>query len=222
MIEISQISKKFKRGSQEFAALVDVSFRMNKGDYIAVSGPSGSGKSTLLNVIGGLIRPDTGTVMYRGKSIYDQAGSFLNSYRKREVGFMFQQFHLMPYLTVIENINLSCYQRSHRDAIPEYLEKCSLLDIKDKYPSDLSVGEKQRAAFIRAIISDPALLLADEPTGNLDPGNSEILMSLIGDFHANGGTIVMVSHDPAAAGYSTLNLKLERGSIFHPADAGSK
>jgi len=216
MIDIKHISKTFKRGREDYKALVDVSLKINKGDYVSVSGPSGSGKSTLLNVIGGLIRPDSGEVIYKGESIYDQRGRFLDLYRKRNVGFMFQQFHLMPYLTVVENIRLSCYELSQTDAIYDYLEKCSLLDIKDKYPSDLSVGEKQRAAFIRAIISNPELLLADEATGNLDPQNSEIIMTLIEEFHKQGGTLVLVSHDPAASKYSNLNIKIEEGRIHIP------
>jgi len=214
MIEIRNISKKYKRGTEEFIALTDVTFKIKKGDYVSVTGPSGSGKSTLLNTIGGLIHPDSGEIIFKGESIYKQSGKYLNSYRKRDVGFMFQQFNLMPYLTVIENISLACYQKSQAEAINKYLEKCSLVDIKNKYPSELSVGEKQRAAFIRAIISDPELLLADEPTGNLDPGNSEILMSLVGEYHENGGTVVLVSHDPVALTYSNLNIKIERGRIY--------
>jgi len=216
MLDINHISKTFKRSSEEFAALVDVSLKINKGDYVSVSGSSGSGKSTLLNVIGGLIRPGSGEILYKGESIYGQNGKYRNLYRKRDVGFMFQQFHLMPYLTVLENIKLTCFQKSHGEAINDYLEKCSLVKIKDKYPSDLSVGEKQRAAFIRAIISDPELLLADEPTGNLDPQNSEILMSLIEEFHKQGGTVVLVSHDPVASVTSNLNIKIEAGKILIP------
>ena len=216
MLEINHISKTFKKGAKEFAALVDVSLKINRGDYISVSGSSGSGKSTLLNVIGGLIHPDSGEILYKSESIYGQNGKYRNFYRKRDVGFMFQQFHLMPYLTVLENIRLSCYQKSHGEAIHNYLEKCSMVKIKDKYPSDLSVGEKQRAAFIRAIISDPELLLADEPTGNLDPQNSEILMSLIEEFHKQGGTVVLVSHDPVASLTSNLNIKIEAGRILIP------
>ncbi|MCP4313679.1 MAG: ABC transporter ATP-binding protein [Bacteroidetes bacterium] len=135
---------------------------------------------------------------------------------KRDVGFIFQQFHLMPYLTVVENIGLSCYQKSHADAINDYLGKCSLVHIRDKYPSDLSVGEKQRTAFIRAIISNPELLLADEPTGNLDSQNSEILMILIEEFHQKGGTVVLVSHDPTATRYSNLNIEIGHGRINSP------
>ncbi len=213
MLEINNVSKTFHRGSEEFVALKDVTIVVNKGDYVSVTGSSGSGKSTLLNVIGGLIRPDSGKILYRGESIYDQKATYLNHYRKKEVGFMFQQFHLMPYLTVIENIRLRCFEKSHSTAIKDYLEKCSLVEIKDKYPADLSVGEKQRAAFIRAIISDPELLLADEPTGNLDPRNSEILMHLIGEYHKNGGTVLLVSHDPVASKYSNLNIIIESGRI---------
>lgn len=211
MIEINNISKKYKRGPEEFTALTDVTFKIETGDYVSVTGPSGSGKSTLLNTIGGLIHPDSGEILYQGKSIYGQSSRYLNAYRKRDVGFMFQQFSLMPYLTVIENISLACFQKSQANAINNYLEKCSLVDVKDKYPSELSVGEKQRAAFIRAIISDPVLLLADEPTGNLDPGNSEILMSLVGEYNEKGGTVVLVSHDPVALSYSNLNIKIENG-----------
>ena len=213
MIDINHISKTFKRSTEEYTALVDVSLKINKGDYISVSGLSGSGKSTLLKVIGGLIRPDAGEVIYKGESIYDQSRRFLDLYRKRDVGFMFQQFHLMPYLTVLENIRLSCFQKSHVDAIHDYLEKCALVSIMNKYPSDLSVGEKQRAAFIRAIISDPEILLADEPTGNLDPKNSEVLMSLIEAYHKMGGTVVLVSHNSDASRYSNLNINIESGRI---------
>ena len=213
MLEINNVSKTFKRGSEEFVALNDVTLKINKGDYVSVTGPSGSGKSTLLNVIGGLIHPDSGKILYQGESIYDQNGKYLNVYRKRAVGFMFQQFHLMPYLTVTENIRLSCFEKSHGTAISDYLEKFSLVEVKNKYPSDLSVGEKQRAAFIRAIISDPELLLADEPTGNLDPRNSGILMSLIEEYHKKGGTVMLVSHDPVASKYSNLHISIEFGRI---------
>lgn len=214
MIEINNISKKYKKGPEEFSALVDVNLQIKKGDYVSVTGPSGAGKSTLLNAIGGLIHPDSGEILYNGKSIYGQNGKYLNAYRKKDVGFMFQQFNLMPYLTVIENIRLACYRGTHTKAIDHYLEKCTLVEIKDKYPSQLSVGEKQRAAFIRAIISNPVLLLADEPTGNLDPENSRILISLVEDYHDKGGTVVLVSHDPVAAGYASQHIKIVKGRIL--------
>ena len=214
MIELKNITKEYKKGSEKFIALTNVSFNIAKGDYVAVTGASGAGKSTLLYTIGGLIHPESGAILYNGISIYDQNSKYLDLYRKRDVGFMFQQFHLMPWLTVIENIRLACHEKSQFVAINDYLEKCSLLELKDKYPSELSVGEKQRTAFIRAIISDPELLLADEPTGNLDPGNSTVLMSLIEEYHKNGGTVVLVSHNPVAARYSNMNITLEKGRVL--------
>jgi putative ABC transport system ATP-binding protein len=214
MLEINNISKIYKKGSEEFTALNDISLRIGKGDYIAVTGASGSGKSTLLNIIGGLIHPDTGDVLYNGKNIYKQSTRFIDEYRKKHVGFMFQQFHLMPYLTVLDNIRLAFLDKDQSDSLDYYLESCSLAGLKNKFPSELSVGEKQRTAFIRAIISDPYLLLADEPTGNLDPANSAILMSLFENYHKKGGTIVLVSHDPLAARYATRTISLGKGRII--------
>jgi len=213
MLKINNITKRYKKGSEEFTALENVSLMIEKGDYMAVTGASGAGKSTLLNVIGGLIHPDSGEVLYKGRDIYKQKSNITDEYRKKHVGFMFQQFHLMPYLTVLDNIRLACYEKLQLGTIDNYIEKCSLTGLKNKYPSELSVGEKQRTAFIRAIISNPDLLLADEPTGNLDPGNSTILMLLVEEFHKNGGTVVLVSHDPLAAKYANRIIKLEKGRI---------
>lgn len=214
MIEINNISKKYSRAGQVFTALDGVSLKINEGDYIVVTGASGAGKSTLLYSIGGLIRPDSGEVLFNGKDLYRNDGAELAIYRKENVGFMFQQFHLMPYLTVYENIKLACYSEKYLVDIESYLERCSLTDLRNKYPSELSVGEKQRTAFIRAIISRPGILLADEPTGNLDPANSSILFGLIDDYHKNGGTVVVVTHDPVRGQYSNRNLMLERGRII--------
>jgi ABC-type lipoprotein export system ATPase subunit len=214
MLEINNITKEYKKGSEKFIALDDVSFNIRKGEYVVINGASGAGKSTLLYTIGGLIHPDSGTILYNGESIYNQNNKFLDRYRKKDIGFMFQQFHLMPYLTVIENIKLACSKKSHLSAIINYLEKCSLPELKNKYPSELSVGEKQRTAFIRAIISAPEILLADEPTGNLDPENSSVLMSLVEEYHKNGGTVILVSHNPESARYSNLNITLERGKVL--------
>jgi putative ABC transport system ATP-binding protein len=211
MVEINNVSKTYKRGSEKFRALDNVTLKLEKGDYVSVTGPSGSGKSTLLNITGGLIKPDSGEVLFNRKNIYRQASRLTDEYRKKHVGFMFQQFHLMPYLTVFENIKLACYTRQHLESIHEYMVKCSLDELKTKYPSELSVGEKQRVAFIRAIVSNPDILLADEPTGNLDPGNTNILMSLIESYHNNGGTVVIVSHNPSINNYSTRQLFLEKG-----------
>jgi putative ABC transport system ATP-binding protein len=213
MIEIIDVCKRYYSNNKLFNALDGISLTVEKGDYLSVTGPSGAGKSTLLYLIGGLIQPDSGSILFNGSDLYQQPREARDSYRKKKVGFVFQQFHLMPYLSVIENIRLACYENSHLENINALLEKCSLTELKDKYPSELSVGEKQRVAFIRAIISSPELLLADEPTGNLDPGNSEMIMDLIGEFHKRGGTVIVVSHNPDISKHSDKVLTLEKGNI---------
>jgi putative ABC transport system ATP-binding protein len=213
MIEIRNISKIYRKGNSVFTALDDINFKIEKGDFCTVIGPSGAGKSTLLHIIGGLIQPDKGTVLFNGVNIYSQNRKYKDLYRKKHVGFMFQQFHLMPYLTVTDNIRLACHNRIGHSAIDTYLRRCSLFEMKNKYPSELSVGEKQRTAFIRAIISNPDFLLADEPTGNLDPVNSSILMSLVNEYRQNNGTVVIVSHDPLIAENSSRSIALEKGKI---------
>ncbi len=213
MIELKNITKRYKKGNDVFTALEDINLRVDQNDFYAVIGASGSGKSTLLHTTGGLIHPDSGNVSFKGMDIYSAGSKNLDHYRRKMVGFVFQQFHLMPFLTVYENIKLACNDKSLIDSIDSYLEKCSMSPQKNKYPSELSVGEKQRTAFIRAIISEPEVLLADEPTGNLDPANSEIILGLIQDFHKKGGTVLLVTHDPLALKYSTKHLKLERGRI---------
>lgn len=213
MLEVRNLTKKYKKGPEIFTALDDVSFDICKGDFVTVTGHSGSGKSTLLHSIGGLIHPDNGFVKFAGQDIYSLGTKETDEYRKFKVGFIFQQFHLLPYLTVSENIRMACHNEKQVKKTRLYLDECSLSGQKDKYPSELSVGEKQRAAFIRAIISDPELLLADEPTGNLDPENSRVLIDLIREFNRKGGTVVLVSHDQPAIQYQTKSLKLQKGKI---------
>lgn len=213
MLEIKNISKRYKKGSTVFTALDNVSFRVEKGEFIAIVGASGSGKSTLLHTIGGLNQPDSGQVLFQCRDIYSMNPQEANLYRKSNVGFVFQQFHLMPYLSVYENIQLVCAESAEFQKIEYYLEKCSLSALRKKYPSELSVGEKQRTAFVRAIISKPEILLADEPTGNLDPENSAVLMSLIEDFHRDGGTVLLVSHNPETAQFANRSITLQSGKL---------
>ncbi len=213
MIEIKQISKTYRKGNKSYTALNDVSYTIEKGDFITIVGESGSGKSTLLNTVGGLIQPDSGRILYKNQDVYSLSNSEANLYREKSVGFVFQQFHLVPYLTVFENIQLVCTNNSQNQSINSYLEKCSIAALRDKYPSDLSVGEKQRTAFVRAIIKNPDILLADEPTGNLDPSNSKILMSLIEDFHQEGGTVLIVSHDPEITKNTVKSITLQSGKL---------
>lgn len=215
MLEINHISKKYVKGKETYTALDNVSLKIERGDFIAVVGPSGSGKSTLLHTVGGLIRPDSGKVLFRGKNVYKINNQEANQYRKKNVGFVFQQFHLIPYLTVYENIKLTEIESENENgSIEATLEKCALLPLKNKYPSELSVGEKQRTAFVRAINSNPEILLADEPTGNLDPGNSQILMSLIKEFRENGGTVLLVSHEAETTNYANRIVTLRAGKLL--------
>ncbi len=213
MLQIKNLTKKYNKGSDSFTALEDVSFDIAKGDFITVTGHSGSGKSTLLHTIGGLIHPDGGTIFYMDEDLYHSGSGKLDEYRKYKVGFIFQQFHLLPYLSINENIKMACHNNRQLKKIDRYLDECSLTEQKNKYPSELSVGEKQRTAFIRAIISEPELLLADEPTGNLDPDNSTVLIDLISEFNKGGGTVLLVSHNNLAINHLTKSLKLHKGKL---------
>jgi ABC-type lipoprotein export system ATPase subunit len=215
MIELNNISKRYTKKAEMYNALNNISLKIGKGDFFSVIGPSGAGKSTLLYVIGGLVHPDSGTMMYNGRDIYSLSDRDANQYRKNHLGFMFQQFHLMPWLNVGENIRLTCSDKIQQEKIDQYLEKCSLTGMRKKYPSELSVGEKQRTAFIRAIISNPEILLADEPTGNLDAVNSEILLSLVKEYNQNGGTVVLVSHDPGISRYTDRSIVVEKGHLLN-------
>ncbi len=214
MLEIVNVTKKYRKGESEFTALEEVSLKVDKGDFVAVVGPSGSGKSTLLHTVGGLIKPDSGKVSFNGKSIYALNQRESDLFRSRNIGFVFQQFHLIPYLSVYDNVLAVCTNRKERARINGLLDTCSMITLKDKYPSELSVGEKQRTAFIRAIITLPDILLADEPTGNLDPENSRILMTMISDYHNQGGTVFLVSHDPESTKYATRKIRLQSGKIM--------
>lgn len=214
MLEINNISKIYSKGDVKYCALDNVSLKLAENDFVAVVGPSGSGKSTLLHTAGGLIHPDSGRVLFRGNDVYKMNSREANLYRRKKVGFVFQQFHLIPYLTVYENIKIADIDAEGKNGkIGELLEKCALLPLKNKYPSELSVGEKQRTAFVRAIVSKPEILLADEPTGNLDPENSKILMTLINEFHKNGGTVLLVSHAPETTKYAGRIITLRSGKM---------
>ena len=214
MLKVKNITKTYTKNGSSFTALDDVSLNLVEGEFIAIVGPSGSGKSTLLHTAGGLVRPNAGQILFREKDVYAMKNKDADLYRSKSVGFVFQQFHLMPYLTVYENIKMADEETADKKDIEGFLKKCSLLPLRNKYPSELSVGEKQRTAFVRAIISKPEILLADEPTGNLDPENSKILMSLIADFHKNGGTVLLVTHQSETSKYATRIITLRSGKLL--------
>lgn len=196
-------------------ALDDFSLHVDPGEWIAVMGPSGSGKSTLVNLIGCLDRPSAGEIWLDGENVATLGNNELNRVRAEKIGFVFQQFHLIPYLSALENIMLAQYFHSMADE-QEALDALARVGLRERanhVPSQLSGGEQQRVCIARALINDPKIILADEPTGNLDAVNEEIVLRLMRELHAQGRTIVMVTHDPVVARLSDRRIELHHGKI---------
>jgi len=196
-------------------ALDDFSLHVEPGEWVAIMGPSGSGKSTLVNLIGCLDRPTSGEIWLDGENVAQLSAADLNRVRAEKIGFVFQQFHLIPYLTAVENVMLAQYFHSMTDEkeARQALEVVGLKDRADHLPSQLSGGEQQRVCIARALINDPRIVLADEPTGNLDALNEEIVLRLLRDLHRQGRTIVMVTHDPVVARLADRRIELHHGRI---------
>jgi len=196
-------------------ALRGVTFSLERGEWIAVMGPSGSGKSTLLNVLGGLDSPTSGSVTVDGCELSSLRGSELARFRAEKVGFIFQQFHLVPYLTAIENVMLAQYFHSlaDKEEAAEALRRVGLADRLEHLPSQLSGGEQQRVCVARALINQPNLILADEPTGNLDEVNEAMILGLFTELHRAGHTIVMVTHDVEVGRRAERRLELHHGRL---------
>ncbi len=211
-IEIDKLEKKY---SETVRALNGVSFSVEKGEWLAVMGPSGSGKSTLLNILGGLDFPSGGRVVMDGENLAQLSGDALARFRAEKVGFIFQQFHLVPYLTALENVMLAQYFHSLADEqeAAEALRRVGLGDRMEHLPSQLSGGEQQRVCVARALINQPNLILADEPTGNLDEVNETIVMGLFTELHREGHTIVMVTHDPEIGRMAERRIELHHGRL---------
>jgi len=186
---------------------------------VAITGPSGSGKSTLVNLLGCLDRPTTGELRIDGVDVSTMSSGELDRFRADKIGFIFQQFHLIPYLTAVENVMLAQYFHSTTDATEASaaLKHVGLAERASHLPSELSGGEQQRVCIARALINDPPIILADEPTGNLDAANQRIVVELLQGLHAGGHTIVMVTHDPEMAGLASRRIALNHGKVFcHP------
>lgn len=216
MIELEQVSKVYPARRGPVRALDEVSLGVREGEFIAVQGPSGSGKSTLLLTIAGMIRPSGGTVRVKGDDLYALSGRERAAFRARSVGFVFQMFHLVPYLSVLENVLLPTRLVPDRDArvrATELLERFGMADRLDHKPGELSTGERQRTAVARALVNRPWLLLADEPTGNLDPETGAQIMQHIQGFHAEGGTVMVVSHEPWVAEHARRTVRLKQGRL---------
>jgi putative ABC transport system ATP-binding protein len=218
MIELNAIRKTYRQGGADIHALDGIDLHVTQGEFIAVMGPSGSGKSTLLNVLGGLDRPDSGRYRLAQDEISALDDDAASDVRNRRIGFVFQSFHLLPRLSVLENVLLP--QRYARAPDPEapararaLLERIGLGQRLDHLPGQLSGGQLQRAAIARALLNQPALLLADEPTGNLDSNSAADVMALLRELHAGGQTLVMVTHDPAIAASAQRVIHLHDGRI---------
>ncbi len=219
MIKLIKVSRLYPAKAEEnggsIRALDDFSLTVAPGEWVSIMGPSGSGKSTLVNLIGCLDRPTTGEIWLDGQDVASISAVELNRVRAEKIGFVFQQFHLIPYLTAVENVMLAQYFHSMTDEkeAVEALERVGLKDRCHHVPSQLSGGEQQRVCIARALINDPKIILADEPTGNLDAQNEEIVLRLLREFHQQGRTIVMVTHDPVVARLADRRIELHHGKI---------
>ncbi|MDO4378729.1 MAG: ABC transporter ATP-binding protein [Erysipelotrichia bacterium] len=222
ILEVNNLKKIYcsRFGNNETIALKDVSFSVEKGEYVAIMGESGSGKSTLLNILASLDKPTSGSILLQGKDIRNIKGKDLARFRRDNLGFVFQQFNLLDTFTVEDNIYLplvlarESYQQMHEKLLP-LAEKLKIDALLKKYPYEISGGQKQRVAVARALITNPQIILADEPTGALDSKSSDELLSLFQQINRNGQTILMVTHSLKAASCAGRILFIKDGTIFH-------
>ena len=219
MIEMKNINKVYKMGEVSLEALKEVSLRIGPGEFISIMGPSGSGKSTLLNIIGCLDTPSSGSYFFEEKNVAGLNLDQLSTIRNRKIGFVFQNFNLLPYATTYENVELPMLfngkaGKKRRQRVMELLEMVGLVDWQLHRPSELSGGQQQRVAIARALANDPAMILADEPTGNLDSKTGVEIMGLFVKLQQQGRTILMVTHDTHIASYSQRTISLFDGRVI--------
>lgn len=218
IIETHNISKVYKMGNNIVNALQSVSIDIDKGEYVAFMGPSGSGKSTLMNIVGCLDSPTDGTYMLNNQMVSEMTENELAQVRNKEIGFVFQTFNLLPRATALENVALPLiyagYGKSERNEMAmAALESVSLADRYHHRPNELSGGQRQRVAIARALVNDPSIILADEPTGNLDSKTSSDIMGLFQELHDKGNTIIMVTHEDDIAHYAHRIVRLRDGLV---------
>jgi putative ABC transport system ATP-binding protein len=219
IVRISHVSKSYHRGDLVVPVLTDITFEISRGEFLAIMGPSGSGKSTLLNLIAGIDNVDSGSILVGGEDITTLTETELAHWRAGNVGFIFQFYNLIPVLTAFENVELPLHltgltKGERRDHVEAALELVNLTARMDHYPGQLSGGEQQRVAIARAIVIDPVILVADEPTGDLDRKSAEDVLGLMDHLNTDlGKTIIMVTHDPHAAGRAHLVRHLEKGEF---------
>lgn len=219
LLNIQKATKTYRGRNGAVTAVNDVSLSLNEGDFVAVRGPSGCGKSTLLMISGGLLAPDGGSITVAGEEPYLMSSDARSKFRAANVGFVFQQFHLVPYLSVLENVlapSIACPGTPHDVALNRARSLVVQLGLEhriDHVPGELSSGERQRTALARSLLNSPKLLLADEPTGNLDEENAELVLNHLAEFAAGGGAVLLVTHDPQAAVKAGRTLMLKEGQV---------
>ncbi|KGM41444.1 ABC transporter ATP-binding protein [Aquabacterium sp. NJ1] len=219
VIRIEHLSKTYTRGGQPIPVLMDINLEVGKAEFVSLMGPSGSGKSTLLNLIAGIDHPSSGRILINGVDIATLDESALADWRAANVGFIFQFYNLMPVLTAYENVELpllltNLSRRQRKAHVEACLAMVGLSDRMDHYPNELSGGQQQRVAIARALVTDPTLIVADEPTGDLDRATGEEVLKLMDELHRDlGKTIVMVTHDPKAASRASRMIHLEKGVL---------
>lgn len=218
IIETTEISKTYRMGAEIVQALKSISIDVNKGEYVAFMGPSGSGKSTLMNIIGCLDSPTSGNYVLNGKDVSDMSENELAEIRNKEIGFVFQTFNLLPRATCLDNVALPLiyagFNKSDREEKAYHtLSSVGLADRVHHRPNELSGGQRQRVAIARALVNDPSIILADEPTGNLDSKTSYSIMELFHELHQKGNTIIMVTHEDDIAHYAHRIVRLRDGLV---------
>ncbi|WP_300598338.1 ABC transporter ATP-binding protein [Niabella sp.] len=218
IIHISNLRKSYFMGQQELQVLKGVSLNINKNEYVALMGPSGSGKSTLMNILGCLDTPTSGSYVLNGKDVSKMEDNALAAVRNKEIGFVFQQFNLLPRLTALENVALPLIYAGIRknERSEKAMQMLELVSLTDRYhhkPNELSGGQCQRVAIARALVNDPSLILADEPTGNLDTKTSYEIMDIFNRIHQNGNTVVLVTHEEDIANHAHRIVRLRDGVI---------
>ena len=217
LVELEKVGKAYPRQPSPVQALDEVSLRLSAGEYVAVQGPSGCGKTTLLLMIGGLLRPSSGQITVDGHDPYGFSPEERARFRAANIGFVFQQFHLIPYLSVWDNVLAPVLAQPSphaQERAREVVSKLGLLGRVEHLPSELSTGERQRVALARSLLNQPKLLLADEPTGNLDSDNATIVLRFLAEFAAEGGAVLLVTHDAAATQYAQRTLHLKAGRLL--------
>jgi ABC-type antimicrobial peptide transport system, ATPase component len=218
IVQMEQITKHYRMGGQRYTALQHISLEVQQGEFVAIQGPSGSGKSTLMNIMGCLDTADSGTYMLEGRRVSAMSDNQLADVRNMRIGFIFQNYNLIPSLTAYDNVELPLIYRGvtgneRKRSVLETLESVGLGEYLHHRPAELSGGQQQRVAIARALATNPSILLADEPTGALDSHTGKEIMALLAKLHAEGRTIILITHDQAVASYADRILYIRDGAI---------